>query len=152
MKRMKRWWSIALVVWAVVLAGAGLASCDDSDSWFYKYEKPLYGEWRSDSIATTQPNGIVLYIMQIRSSDKHAVSPYNLIVKRKDGKYYIYRQGYMGHRNDDPNDIVHFSNKADSYKEWTIRIEWLNKAKTRVVLFRERNGQGIVFHKTRDTW
>ena len=149
---MKRWWSIALVVWAVVLAGAGLASCDDSDSWFYKYEKPLYGEWRSDSIATTQPNGIVLYIMQIRSSDKHAVSPYNLIVKRKDGKYYIYRQGYMGHRNDDPNDIVHFSNKADSYKEWTIRIEWLNKAKTRVVLFRERNGQGIVFHKTRDTW
>ena len=149
MKRTKRWWSIVLMVWAVVLAVAGLASCDDSDYGFYKYEKPLFGEWRSDSIATTQPNGIVLYIMQIRSSDKHAVSPYNLIVKRKDGKYYLYRQGYMGHRNDDPNDIVHFSNKADCYKEWTIRIEWLNKAKTRVVLFRDGNGQGIVFHKTR---
>ena len=31
MKRTKKWWSIALMVWAVVLAGAGLASCDDVD-------------------------------------------------------------------------------------------------------------------------
>lgn len=148
MKRTKRWWSISLMVWALVLAGAGMASCDDVDYGYYKYEKQLFGEWMSDSIATTQPNGIVLYIMQISPSDKHAVSPYSLIVKRKDGKYYLYRQGYMGHRNDDPNDTMIFSHEADCYKGWTIRIEWLNKEKTRVVLFRDENRQGIVFHKT----
>lgn len=44
-----------------------------------------------------------------------------------------------------------FYDELNAYGTWNIKIEWLNKEKTRAVLFRDRNDDDIVFHKTKNS-
>lgn len=148
---MKKFLSIILITVATMAMGVSLASCEKEDYGYYDVEKHLFGEWESDSIQTNERNGIVWYLLQIVPSDKHSVSPYRMIVKRKDGKYYLHRKGTMGHWNSNPNDIMSFYDELNAYGTWNIKIEWLNKEKTRAVLFRDRNDDDIVFHKTKNS-
>lgn len=142
------------IIWLIAficIVGIGLTSCENEDYEYYKVEQTLFGEWESDTIKTNETNGIIFYHIDIVPSDKHSVSPYRMIVKRKDGQYYLYKKGFMGHRNDDPNDIMNFDDKLDSYGGWDLKVEWLNKEKTRIVLYRDKSNNDIVFHKTKNT-
>ena len=57
----------------------------------------------------------------------------------------------MGHWDSNPNDVMSFYDELNAYGTWNIKIEWLNKEKTRAVLFRDRNDNEIVFHKTKNS-
>lgn len=141
MKRTK--WLLA----ALCLMAAGtLLSCDNEDYGYYEVEKSLFGEWESDSIATTEPNGIVLYHADIVPSDKHSVSPYRIIVKRKDGQWYLYKRGWMGHRDVDPNNKMEFTDVLNSYGGWMLTVSWLDKGKTKIAVYGD-----IMFHKISNT-
>lgn len=147
---MKKIFSFLLMAAMLLAVGASVTSCEEEDYGYYKVEKALFGEWESDELETNESNGIVWYLLQIAPSDKYSVSPFRLIVKRKDGQLYLYGKGTMGHRNDDPNNRICFS---DYYNRdsWNIDVEWIDKDKKHAILYYDRNDKPIVFHKTKDT-
>lgn len=139
---------IKMMMLLVVLMAAGVCinSCSDDDYGYYKVEKALFGEWETDPIESTENNGIVLYHVDIIPSDKHSVSPYRMIVKRKDRRWYLLKLGSMGHRNDDPDNVLVFSDRRSNYGSFDLTVNWLDREKTRIILYK-----GMVFHKKSNT-
>lgn len=148
---MKKILSVILVVVAMMGIGICLTSCEGEDDGYNDVAKHFFGEWETDSLETSEPNGIVWYLAQIVPSSGHAVSPYRIIVKRKDGNLYLYKKGHMGHLNGHPNDMMHFYDQLDAYGSWELKVEWLNKEKTRIALFRDKKGNDVIFHKTKNS-
>lgn len=142
-KEMKNWLCAALLV---VGAGMGMTACSDDDYGYYDTEKSLFGEWETDTLDSQEPNGIILYHADIVPSDKHSLSPYRVIVLRKDGQWYELKRGTMGHRNEDPDDRLSFTDLLNSYGSFDITVSWLDKAKTRIALY-----DGMVFHRKSTT-
>ena len=131
--RMKNWLCAALLV---VGAGMGMTACSSDDDYgYYDTEKSLFGEWETDTIDTQERNGIVLYHADIVPSDKHSVSPFRVIALRKDGQWYEMKRGTMGHRNDDPDNIVFFHDYLSNYGSFQLTVSWLDAAKTRIRLY-----------------
>ncbi len=143
---MKKKIKMMLLLMMMTAACVSVNSCSDDDYGYYKVEKSLFGEWETDPIESTESNGIVLYHVDIIPSDKHSVSPYRMIVKRKNGQWYLLKLGSMGHRNDDPDNVLVFSDSRSNYGSFDLTVNWLDKEKTRIILYK-----GMVFHKKSNT-
>ena len=74
-----------------------------------------------------------------------------MTVLRKDGKWYLYKRGTMGHLNSDPDDVIQFVDNLDAYGTWRLQIVWLNDERTKAVLYHDRNYNDVVFYKTANT-
>ena len=148
---MKKFFIVVFMSLAALVVSTCFLSCDKDEESYYSVEKSLFGEWETDLFDADNSTDIVWYQLQIVASEKHNVSPFRMYIKRKNGKLQVYKKGYMGHKNEDNNNVITFTDNYKDFDTWSITIKWLNKEKTRVVLFHDFKHGDIVFHKTKES-
>ncbi len=136
-------WLLGMVCLIAVCVGFISCNKDDDDGW-KTVKQELVGEWATDTWDGTQPQDIVQYRAEIKGvKERGSMLPYAIYGIRKDSQQVIKEQGYIGHPNDEADNVFEF---CDYYHGTARRrtITWLDNAHTSTVLYDEK-----VFYKSR---